>query len=61
MVSVAKGDVIIHLPKTLHGSTTNAGAKTRKAWILHFSPYGRYEPVLPTNLAYYFGKKITLR
>lgn len=61
LVPVAQGDIIIHLPKTLHGSTTNSGMQTRKAWILHFSPYGRFEPALPTNLTYYFGKKITQR
>jgi len=54
---VAIGDVIIHLPKTLHGSLPNMGSETRKAWILHFGPYGRYEPLLPWNL-FFFAKEI---
>jgi len=54
---VEAGDVIIHLPRTLHGSLPNMGSETRKAWILHFGPYGRYEPLLPWNL-FFFAKEI---
>lgn len=52
------GDVIIHLPLTIHSSLPNKSNITRKAWILHFSPYGRIEPFLPHNLLHYlFGRQ----
>ena len=51
------GDVIAHLPNTLHSSTPNQSANTRKAWIIHFSPYGQLEPLLPGNLINYFFRR----
>lgn len=47
-----KGDLQIHLPQTLHGSLPNVSNSVRKAWIIHFSPYGYYEPLLPNNIFY---------
>lgn len=55
---VKAGDVLIHLPSTLHSSVPNNTSTTRKAWILHFSPYGRFEPVLPQNIFWYLIRKI---
>lgn len=46
------GDVIFHSPRTIHGSLPNTSNKTRKAWIIHFSPYGKYEPILPSNIGF---------
>jgi ectoine hydroxylase-related dioxygenase (phytanoyl-CoA dioxygenase family) len=47
-----KGDLQLHLPQTLHGSLPNVSSSVRKAWIIHFSPYGYYEPLLPNNIFY---------
>ena len=47
------GDVIAHLPNTLHSSAPNKSSRTRKAWIVHFSPYGQLEPLLPHNFVNY--------
>ena len=56
-LQVVIGDVVIHLPKTLHSSLPNMSDEKRKAWIVHFGPYGCYEPILPSNLLYYYTKK----
>lgn len=56
--NVSVGDVIAHLPMTLHSSLPNNSDSVRKAWILHFSPYGQFEPLLPSNLLYYAKSKI---
>jgi ectoine hydroxylase-related dioxygenase (phytanoyl-CoA dioxygenase family) len=45
-----KGDLQIHSPNTIHGSLPNQTNEIRKAWIIHFSPYGYWEPLLPHNL-----------
>lgn len=45
-----KGDLQIHSPNTIHGSLPNNTGEIRKAWIIHFSPYGYWEPLLPHNL-----------
>lgn len=45
-----KGDVLIHHPLTVHRSRPNTMENTRKAWILHFSPYGRMDLLFPANL-----------
>lgn len=52
------GDAILHLPNTIHGSQPNHGSCVRKAWILHFSPYGRYEVFLPHNLLHNVKNRI---
>lgn len=52
------GDVILHLPNTIHGSQPNHGSCMRRAWILHFSPYGRYEVFLPHNLLHNMTNRI---
>ena len=47
------GGVVAHLPNTLHSSLPNTTDEPRRAWILHFSPYGQVEPLLPVNLIHY--------
>lgn len=47
---LAVGDLTIHLPLTLHRSLPNRSEETRRAWILHFSRYGRMEMFTPHNL-----------
>ncbi|MDK8465524.1 phytanoyl-CoA dioxygenase family protein [Marinobacter sp. SS13-12] len=59
-VTASLGDVIIHLPQTLHSSLPNHSGEIRKAWIVHFSPYGYWEPLLPQNLLWYAQKKMRL-
>ncbi|PHQ26341.1 hypothetical protein CLH62_01705 [Marinobacter guineae] len=59
-VTANLGDVIIHLPQTLHSSLPNQTDEMRKAWIIHFSPYGYWEPLLPKNILWYVQKKIRL-
>ena len=44
------GDMILHLPLTLHSSFPNNSDEVRKAWILHFGPYGRFEAFKLSNL-----------
>jgi hypothetical protein len=44
------GDVIVHTPRTLHSSFPVTCNLRRRAWILHFGPYGRLEPFMPDNL-----------
>lgn len=55
------GDVIIHNPLVLHSSLPNKSDETRKAWILHFGPYGRFEPFLVSNLPHLFKYMIGSR
>jgi hypothetical protein len=55
MHDVKVGDVIAHLPTTLHSSRPNFSNEMRKAWIIHFGRYGLYEPILPVNLLHYIG------
>lgn len=52
------GDVIAHLPLTMHGSLPNQADTTRKAWIIHFSPWGRFELFQPSNLPHLAGHTI---
>ncbi|WP_407070022.1 phytanoyl-CoA dioxygenase family protein [Marinobacter sp.] len=59
-VTANLGDVILHLPQTLHSSLPNNSDEIRKAWIVHFSPYGYWEPLLPQNLFWCVQKKIRL-
>lgn len=46
------GSLLIHDPVVIHRSTENHSNDVRKAWILHFSPYGMLEPLLPQNFLY---------
>lgn len=59
-VAARLGDVIIHLPQTLHSSLPNNSDDIRKAWIIHFSPYGYWEPFLPENIWWYSKNRIRL-
>ena len=43
---VAAGGFTIHLPGTLHYTGRNATARSRKAWVIHFSRFGRAEITL---------------
>ena len=52
-LNVKVGDVVVHLPLTLHGSLPNQSQITRKAWSVHFCPFGRYEKYLPHNLVHF--------
>jgi ectoine hydroxylase-related dioxygenase (phytanoyl-CoA dioxygenase family) len=40
---VPVGGFTIHTPRTLHFAGRNATARPRKAWIIHFSRFGRVE------------------
>lgn len=40
---VAAGGFTIHTPRTLHHAGRNATARSRKAWIIHFSRFGDWE------------------
>ncbi|APE02657.1 hypothetical protein BM526_12835 [Alteromonas mediterranea] len=40
---VERGCCTLHLPTTVHSSSHNLSEHTRKAWILHFSPYGKLD------------------
>jgi ectoine hydroxylase-related dioxygenase (phytanoyl-CoA dioxygenase family) len=51
--NVKAGDVVVHLPLTLHASLPNQSQITRKAWSVHFCPFGRYEKYLPHNLVHF--------
>jgi ectoine hydroxylase-related dioxygenase (phytanoyl-CoA dioxygenase family) len=44
------GDVSVHLPLTVHRSLPNRSSTTRRAWILHFSRFGRWEVITPRNV-----------
>lgn len=44
------GACSVHLPRTLHRSGPNRSNMVRKAWILHFSRYGKLETLRPENL-----------
>ncbi|TQV86785.1 phytanoyl-CoA dioxygenase family protein [Exilibacterium tricleocarpae] len=52
------GDIVVHLPNTLHSSLPNLSRQTRKAWILHFSPYGRFEMYLPHNILHGLRRRL---
>ncbi|WP_166259707.1 phytanoyl-CoA dioxygenase family protein [Marinobacter salicampi] len=52
------GDIIVHLPGTIHSSLPNNSDSIRKAWIIHFSPFGYYEPLLPINIVFNFMSRI---
>jgi hypothetical protein len=43
---VAAGGFTIHTPRTLHYTGRNATARSRKAWIIHFSRFGGAEIAL---------------
>ncbi len=53
-----KGDVLIHHPLTVHRSRPNTLQATRKAWILHFSPFGRMDLLFPQNLLFNFKSRL---
>lgn len=53
-----KGDVLIHHPLTVHRSRPNTLQTTRKAWIVHFSPYGRMDLLFPQNLLFNFKSRL---
>jgi hypothetical protein len=44
------GGLTIHTPFTLHYSGPNDTAEVRRAWILHFGPYGRMGKLRPNLL-----------
>jgi ectoine hydroxylase-related dioxygenase (phytanoyl-CoA dioxygenase family) len=44
------GGVTIHSPLTLHYTGPNRTASVRKAWILHFGPWGRLAKLHPSIL-----------
>jgi ectoine hydroxylase-related dioxygenase (phytanoyl-CoA dioxygenase family) len=48
---VPRGGLSIHLPNTLHRSLENTSGAVRKAWILHFSPLGKWDILRPKNLS----------
>lgn len=52
------GDILAHLPLTVHRSSRNRGTSTRGAWILHFSPYGKLEAFRPHNLALHLRRML---
>lgn len=41
------GDVVVHHPRTLHSASGNSAYTTRKAWIIHFGPWGRLGKLHP--------------
>lgn len=43
---VPAGGLTIHTPRTLHYTGRNATPRSRKAWIIHFSRFGRAEIAL---------------
>lgn len=45
------GDVSIHHPRTLHAAGGNRGEQVRRAWILHFGPWGRFGKLHPQAVA----------
>ena len=49
-ISTKLGDLVVHTPTVLHSSLPNQSDQTRKAWIIHFNPYGPYEVLLPRNI-----------
>lgn len=52
------GDVLVHTPRTVHGSFAVTSGEIRRAWILHFGPYGRLEPLLPLNLLHNLTRRV---
>lgn len=56
--SCKKGDVLVHHPLTIHRSLPNTSDSIRKAWILHFSPYGQFDRFLPTNVIFYLKNRL---
>lgn len=53
-----KGDVLVHHPLTVHRSLRNSSDKERRAWILHFSPHGRMDRFLPSNLLFHLKQRL---
>lgn len=50
-LTIPRGGLSIHLPNTIHRSVENTSNTIRKAWILHFSPLGKWDILRPKNLA----------
>jgi hypothetical protein len=44
------GDVLIHLPLTLHAAFPNSSPQVRRVWALLFRPLGRYGFLAPSRL-----------
>jgi len=53
---IPRGGLSIHLPYTLHRSTENNTSNVRKAWILHFSQYGKWDILRPKNIMTHIAK-----
>ena len=45
------GGLTIHTPLTVHYAGPNLTSEPRRAWIIHFGPYGRWGKLRPRNLA----------
>jgi len=56
--STKLGDLVVHTPSTLHSSLPNKSTNTRKAWIVHFNPYGPFEVLLPGNILGFIGSRL---
>ena len=47
---LSAGGLTIHTPLTLHYTAPNDTAEVRRAWILHFGPYGQFAKLKPRLL-----------
>jgi ectoine hydroxylase-related dioxygenase (phytanoyl-CoA dioxygenase family) len=48
---IPAGGMTLHTPFTLHYTRPNATDQVRRAWIIHFGPYGRLGKLRPSILA----------
>jgi ectoine hydroxylase-related dioxygenase (phytanoyl-CoA dioxygenase family) len=47
---LAAGGITIHTPRTLHATSGNRAGHIRKAWILHFGPWGTLAKLHPLSV-----------
>jgi hypothetical protein len=55
------GGATLHTPLTLHYTPPNRSAAVRRAWILHFGPWGRWSKLHPAVLRDKFVKRVSGR
>jgi ectoine hydroxylase-related dioxygenase (phytanoyl-CoA dioxygenase family) len=58
---VPMGGVTLHTPLTLHHTGPNRSEFTRRAWILHFGPWGRMAKLHPSVVAERLSRKLLPR
>lgn len=49
--ALRSGDISVHHPRTLHAASGNKSDGVRRAWIVHFGPFGRLGKLHPNALA----------